>query len=339
MSASSPGSQPHDHLGFELPKARRIDKRRLFIVAAIVLAILTAAFVAGWLPRHETRKTLEAEAHDRANAVLRVEVVTPKPAAADVKVVLPGTIEPLEETTIYPRVDGYVRSWLVDLGDRVTEGDLLAEIDTPELDQELAAAKADLAQAEAAIVQSRATQVFSESAAERAGALTKEGLTSQQELEQRQATAESAKAGVGVAAATIASRRANIRRLTDLKAFARVVAPFSGTIVSRTLTRGTLVSSGPSTPLFKIVATDPVRVMVAVPQDVAPSIATEMAAELRVREFGDEAFPGIIARSSNALDQATRTMLVEVRVPNADGRLLTGMSAKSRSRCPCPTRP
>jgi membrane fusion protein (multidrug efflux system) len=253
--------------------------------------------------------------------------VTPKATASDKAVILPGTIEALEQTVIYPRVNGYVRRWLVDLGDKVQEGQLLAEIDTPELDQDLAAARAELGQAQAQGKQTRASQKFSQQRADRTVELQKKGLASEQELEQRESEAEFAQAGTGVAAATVAARRANVERLLDLKSFARVVAPFAGTIVSRTLSTGALVSAGPGTPRVEIAATDPVRVLLAVPQDVAPGVKTDLPAKLTVREFGGE-FTGTIARTSGALDPASRTMLVEVRVPNPDGRLLTGMSGK-----------
>ncbi|NUO48443.1 MAG: efflux RND transporter periplasmic adaptor subunit [Polyangiaceae bacterium] len=143
---------------------------------------------------------------------------------------------------------------------------------------------------------------------------------------------------MGVSNANIASKKATVQRLVEQKAFARVLAPYSGIITSRTLTRGSLVAAGPTTPLFKLAAVDPVRVMVAVPQDVAPSVKTGMPAKLVVREYGSEIFNGEIARSSQALDPATRTMLVEVRVPNRDGRLLTGMSVKVSLTLPLPHR-
>lgn len=337
-SRVAPAPEGHDALDFELPKPKKIRKRKLVVIALVIAGVFAIAFFVSWLPRHNARTALVSDAERRSADVPRITVVLPKEASSDQPVLYSGAIEALEETVIYPRVDGYVRSWLVDLGGHVEAGDLLAEIDTPELDQLLAVAQAELVEARAQSVQARATRNYSKSTADRAGQLNHEGLTSQQDLEQRQAAAASDQAGLGVAAANVASKEATVKRLVEQKAFSRVVAPYAGMIISRTLTRGSLVSAGPSTPLFKIAATDPVRVMVSVPQDVAPSVRSGMPAKLIVREYGAEEFAGEIARASGALDASTRTMLVEVRVPNPDGRLLTGMSVKVSLTLPLPHR-
>jgi membrane fusion protein (multidrug efflux system) len=241
--------------------------------------------------------------------------------------VLPGTVEPLEQTVIYGRSQGYVKRWLVDLGAKVKEGELLAEIDTPEVDAQLEQAKAQAAQAEADVVRAVANESFSKTNLERYIKLAPSGLASQQDLDRQRAQADVDAAAVTVAKANVAAQAANVRRLVQMKGFSRVLAPFDGKVVARNVERGALVNPG-STPLFKLAALDTVRVFVQVPQDVAPSVTTDVPAKVKVREFPDHPFEGIVAHSAGALDDLSRTMAVEVRVPNADGALLSGMYAQ-----------
>ncbi|KYF54252.1 MFP family efflux transporter, partial [Sorangium cellulosum] len=237
-----------------------------------------------------------------------------------------------------PRVSGYVRKWSADIGDKVEEGQVLAEIDTPELDQELAQARAQLVQANAGLVQAQANRDLSRSSVQRYQQLVPAGVAPQEELEQRQGQAHVAEASVTVAQAAITAQQANIQRILDLKKFAKIAAPFAGTVTSRTIDRGALVTAGNGTPLFRIAATDPVRVFVGVPQDVAPSVRVDAPAKVTVREFAAQPFQGTIARTAGALDAATRTMNTEVRVPNPDGRLLAGMYAEVALTLPTPHR-
>jgi RND family efflux transporter MFP subunit len=164
------------------------------------------------------------------------------------------------------------------------------------------------------------------------------GVAPQEELEQRQGQAHVAEASVTVARAAITAQQANVQRILDQKKFAKVAAPFAGTVTSRTTERGALVTAGNGTPLFTIAATDPVRVFVGVPQDVAPSVRVDAPAKVTVREFAGQPFQGTIARTAGALDAATRTMNTEVRVPNPDGRLLAGMYAEVALTLPTPHR-
>ncbi|AKT41781.1 efflux RND transporter periplasmic adaptor subunit [Chondromyces crocatus] len=333
-----PPVQPADDLGFDLPAPAIVTPIRLIAVGLIAVGVLGAAFATAYLPRRSARIALEQGVKAQEGAALRVEVLTPKVLSSDRAMLLPGSVQPLEETVIYPRVSGYVRKWLVDIGDKVTEGQLLAEVDTPELDMELAQARAQLAQASAGLVKAQASRDLSKSLLKRYQALVPEGVASQQELDQRQGQASVDEASVTVAQATIAAQNANIQRLRDLKAFARLVAPFAGTVTSRTIERGALVTAGNGTPLFRIAATDPVRVFVGIPQDVAPSVKVSAPAEIKVREFPGQPFQGTVARTSGALDAATRTMNTEVRVPNPDGKLLVGMYAEASLTLPSPHR-
>ncbi|WP_437969411.1 efflux RND transporter periplasmic adaptor subunit [Sorangium sp. So ce260] len=319
---------PADDLGFDLPPPAAMTRTRGLALGVGLVVVLGAAFAAAYLPRRSARAALEEGVRATEGAAPRVVVVAPQPVSSDRALVLPGSIQPLEETVVYPRVSGYVRKWTADLGDKVEEGQVLAEIDTPELDQELAQARAQLVQANAGLVQAKANRDLSLSGVKRYEQLVPAGVAPQEELEERQGQAHVAEASVTVAQAAITAQQANIQRLLDLKKFAKIVAPFAGTVTARTIERGALVTAGNGTPLFKIAATDPARVFVGVPQDVAPSVRVDAPAKVTVREFAGQPFQGTIARTAGALDAATRTMNTEVRVPNPDGRLLAGMYAE-----------
>ncbi len=316
--------RPSD-LGFDLPPPAAFSKTRLLAIGVTAIVVLASAFAFGYLPRRHARAELNEGAAVASNKHVRVDVVTPTVVTSDHALVLPASVLPLEETVIYPRANGYVRTWLVDLGDKVTEGQLLAEIDTPEVDQEIDQARAQIAQAQASLVQANASGDLSKTNLDRSQKLVAAGINAQQDLDQRQGQARVDDANVKVAKAAIAAQEANLRRLNDTKSFARLTAPFAGTVTSRTIERGQLVTAGNANPLFKIAAIDPVRVLIGVPQDVAPGVRVDTAAEVTVREYAGQKFSGRVVRTAGALDPATRTMNTEVRVPNPDGKLFAGM--------------
>ncbi|HET7540431.1 MAG TPA: efflux RND transporter periplasmic adaptor subunit [Polyangiaceae bacterium] len=317
-----------DELGFDLPEPVHLSRTRVVTLGALLAAGLLGAFLLGYLPRQRARTQLAESARSEAEQAPRVEVVSPKVTSSDRAIVLSGSVRPLEETTIYPRANGYVGKWLVDIGDKVKDGQALAEIETPELDQELDQARAQLAQASAGVTQADANREFSEANLERFKQLVPAGVASQQDLDKTQAQSVVDSASVKVAKSGVAVQQANIRRLLQLKSFAHVVAPFAGTVTARNIERGSLVSAGNATPLFKVAMLDPVRVFVQVPQDAATGVKNEIEAKVTVREYPGRSFTGKVAHFSGALDQNTRTMLVEVRVPNPKNELLAGMYAE-----------
>lgn len=339
MTASQPSAGPGAHdthgappehaggLDFELPPPARPSRTRVVGIVGILAVALGAAFMARWIPKHHAQGVLAEEAKGAEGGSLRVQAISPTVVASDHALTLPGSVQALAETVIYPRANGYVHKWYVDLGDKVKEGDLLADIDTPDLDQQLAQARAQLVQAEASIVQAKANAHFSKGQLERYRQLVPAGLASQQDLEKQQAQAEVDQAGIGVSEANAGAMRANMQMLAQLKSFARVTAPFGGRITARMTEVGSLVSSGTGTQLFRLTATDPVRVFVQIPQDVAPSVRNDMPAMVSIREFPGRTFTGKVARSAGALDATTRTMMTEVRVPNPDDAILAGMYA------------
>jgi RND family efflux transporter MFP subunit len=330
---------PHAHdLGFDLPPPAQVSRGGATVAIVAGALVLGAAFAFGYLPRRHAQAELDEAAQGVSAAAMRVSVVAPKIGSSDRAVLLPGSVQPLEETVLYARASGFVRRWLVDMGDKVTNGQLLAEIETPELDQELEQARAQLAQAQPTLLRSKASRELSNANLQRYQQLTPVGVASQADLDQRQAQAQVDDANVSVAQATIASEEANIRRLVQLKAFARVTAPFAGTITQRWVEVGALVTAGNGQPLYRVAALDPARVFVHVPQDVAPGVRTDVAATVTVREYPGHAFEGKVARAAGELDAATRTMNTEIRVPNGDGALIAGMYAQVALTLPSPHR-
>ncbi|MDB4933863.1 MAG: putative Co/Zn/Cd efflux system rane fusion protein [Labilithrix sp.] len=327
---------PHGDLGFDLPSPAKVNATRVIAFAAIAAVLVAAAFLLAWLPKRHAQRELAEATKNNDTATLRVQVVAPKVKSSDRSMALPGSVQPLEETVVYPRSSGYVGKWHADMGDKVEAGAVLVEIDTPEIDQQLDQARAQLVQSQAALVQATANRDFSVTTLERYKKLTPQGVASQQELDQKQSQSLVDEANVKVAQAAIEAQKANVRRLVQMKSWGRVTAPFAGTVNGRMIERGALVS--PTTPLYKISNVDPVRVFVQVPQDVAPSVRTDVPAQVTVREFAGRTFEGKVARAAGSLDPASRTMNTEIRVPNPKGELLGGMYAQVALTLPSPHR-
>src|SRR5213595_1923984 len=231
---------------------------------------------------------------------LQVNVATAQRDAKPKELVLPGTFDAFNQTTIFPRSNGYVKSWKVDIGDNVKAGQLLAEIETPEVDQQLAQAKA--------------SYEIAKVTADRWRDLVAKKVVSAQENDEKQKAAEAA--------------RANLEQLEKTQGFKEIVAPFGGSISARNIDVGTLVTAGTGnagTPLFRIVQSDPLRVYVYAPQENAPSIHEGLKAKILMQEFPGQNFDGSVTRTAGALDPQSRTMQVEVQVPNHEGRLYPGM--------------
>ncbi len=326
QATEKPG--PTDELGFDLPAPARPSRGRVVAISVVTVLLLGAAFTLAFRPRQAARAALEAQAQQTAKALPRLTVVAPKLVASDRSIKMPASIQPLEEAVIYARANGYIGRWLVDLGDKVKADQLLAEIEVPELNQELSQGRAALAKARASKLQAEAGRSLASSRFDRTGKLVNAGVATQQELEQTQAESAVGEANVNLAQAGIESELANIRRLSDLQQFSKVTAPFSGTITARMIDRGSLVTAGNATPLFRLAATDTVRVFVQLPQDVASAVVAGTPAKVTVRELTGQVFEGKVARTAGALDPVTRSLNTEIRLPNPDGKLLAGMYAE-----------
>ncbi len=320
--------------------------RRLGRLGAITFIVLAGLLAAGIVPRLRRDAELRA-AEDPQNHLLSVSVAVPRPAPATTELDLPGNIQAFQETPIYARVDGYLRQRSVDIGDRVEGGQVLAEIETPELDQQvsqaeaaLSQARASLAQAEASLQQMKANLELARISAERWGALLADGAVARQDVDERRsqydaarASTDAARANVDATRANVAANAANLQRLRALTSFKRVVAPYRGIITARTVDRGALIAAGSSAtsvPLFRIAETDTLRIFVNVPQTFVRSIAPGQGAKIVVREFPGRAFAGKVSRDASALDPTSRTLLTELLVPNTDLTLKPGMYAQVR---------
>ncbi len=313
-------------------------------VVAIVLllaVVLAGAFFAGYLPLQSRDTLVRAEADQRAKDVPRMEVMRVGRSSAQSEITLPGTLQAVTEAPILARADGYLKKRLVDLGDRVTAGQPLAEIDAPELDQQIrqseaavAQAEASLEQAQASLEQGKSNRELARITAERWKTLAAAGVVSQQENDQYQAQLASQNASVAALEKAVAAQRSNVAaskaslaRFMEIQGYRIVKAPFDGVITVRNVDVGALVSTG-ATLLYRIAQTGMLRTYVNVPQENSGAVRVGQPAELRLSNFPGRTFRGTVARTAKALDPASRTMLVEISVPNGDGALFPGMYAE-----------
>jgi len=331
-------SPQEEDLGFDMPEPATLSRRRVGVILAVLAVAGGAAFAIGYWPRVDAQEGLASETAASAEAKPRVEVIAATVVTSDRALSLSGTVAPLEQATLYPRVSGYVKRWLVDMGAKVVEGQLLAEIDVPETDAALLQGRAQLAQSRAALVDAKAASTLSHTNLGRYEHLGEAKLVAKADVDQWRAQASQDEAKVKVAEANVAAQQANVRRLADTRAFAKVTAPFGGMVTARLIDRGALVTDGNTTPLFRLSAIDPVRVMVQVPQNVAPSVRVNLAARITAREYGARVFEGKVTRTAGELDPSLRTMTTEIRVPNQDAALMPGMYVTTSIMLPTPHR-
>ena len=295
------------------------------VVAAAGLAAVLLSL--GVVPRVLHGSAMAAETRSLEEAPVRISVVRAERSVEATALVLPGSVLPLQETNMYARANGYVRRWLVDIGDHVKKGQVLVELDVPDIDEELRQAQAVANQTRAGIAQSKTQLELARTTNARYGALGPSGVVTQQEVDQYQAGYDAQQSNVVAAEATHGSALANVQRLRDLKDFGVIVAPFDGVVTQRTAEVGQLVTAGTGMgqPLFKVAEVDTVRVFVNVPQLYAADVHAGVDAPTTVRERHGRTFAGKVARTANELDTGTRTLLTEVDIPNPDGALIAGM--------------
>jgi RND family efflux transporter MFP subunit len=307
----SPGGNEN---GAKAPK-----KSSLFFIFFLIVVVLV---VVGALVMVQRRSQFQALAKDtEVLAIPTVAVIHPTPEDGAEDLVLPSTLQAYVESPIYARTNGYLRKWYHDIGSRVKKGDLLADIDTPEVDQQLDQAKADL-------VTAQANEHLSQITETRYSELLKTDGVSKQEV-------DNATGDLAAKRAIVQSSEANVRRLSELKSFQKVYAPFSGVVTQRNVDIGTLINAGnggTSQQLFYLAQTDPIRVYVNVPEAYAPSIHKGLGAYLELGQYPGQKFQGEAVRTAEAIDLATRTLLTEVDVPNKDGLLLPGGYAQVHLR-------
>jgi membrane fusion protein, multidrug efflux system len=292
----------------EVPPAS--PRKALMIVGVLLLVLLLAGGLTLW--SHVSHERALAKETER-ETVPTVAVVSPLAETPDQDLVLPGSLQAYVESPIYARTSGYLVRWYKDIGSRVTKGELLAKIDTPEVDQELN-------QTRAARQQIVAQVELAKISADRWENLRKTDSVSAQEADQQAS-------GYKQSQANLAAADANVRRLEQLEGFKDVYAPFAGVLTRRNVDPGALINAGAGAAgreLFDLARVDPLRVYTSVPQAYAPSVKVGAKAVITLQEFPGQKFFGTVARTAEAIDPSTRTLLTEVDVPNRDGRLLPG---------------
>jgi RND family efflux transporter MFP subunit len=292
----------------DLPQAP--PGRAKILVGGVLLVLITAGVVT-FLSRKNEADALAKETE--AISIPTVAIVQPKIEPGNDELVLPGNLQAFEESPIFARTNGYLVRWYKDIGSQIQKGELLAAIDTPEVDQELLQARAGREQIKAQLELAKIS-------ADRWANLRKTDAVSQQEADQQAS-------GYQQAQANLAAADASVRRLEQLESFKNVYAPFSGVLTRRNVDPGALINSGAGAAgreLFDIARVDPLRVYVSVPQAYAPTMKAGMKAAITLQELPGQKFLGAIARTADAIDPSTRTLLTEVDVPNKDDKLLPG---------------
>lgn len=290
----------------EAPKKSRVF---LFLILFVVTLCVVGVFTL--VQRRSQYKALANETEKLAVPTVAVVHPTAEPAQEDL--VLPSTMQAYVESPIYARTNGYLKKWYHDIGTRVQHGELLADIDTPEVDQQLSQARADLST-------SLANENLSKITATRYEELIKTDGVSKQEV-------DNAAGDYAAKKATVESAQANVRRLEELESFKHIYAPFSGVITRRNIDIGNLINAGnggAAQELFYLAQTDPIRAYVSVPEIYAPSVRAGLGAYLELAQYPGARFEGKVVRTADAIDQASRTLLTEVDVPNKSGQLLPG---------------
>lgn len=333
--ASVTHTPPKDE--YHEPPPRRASFLRVAGLTVLALAGFAGLGVFGLQAR--ARQTMARERTEAARPE-RPRVLTAKAekAPAEIDQVLPGTAVPYRETAVYARTSGYLKRWLVDIGDSVTEGQLLAEIETPEVDAQLAQARAALGESRATVERNRANEALAKTNLRRLTGLHT-GAASQLELDQADAALKVAAATVRVSEATIAANEANVKRLEELQGYQKVTAPFAGVVTARNYDPGALIvaDNAAARELFHLSQVETLRVIADVPQTFAPAVRSGKPAPVFRREAPQQEYAGTIARTTRSVSTQTRTLRVEVEVPNRDGALLPGMYLQVRFKLTSPS--
>jgi multidrug efflux pump subunit AcrA (membrane-fusion protein) len=304
-----------------------------------ILGLFLILLLLGVVPRVRNNRELTVAAQKTRNTVPEVYVIRPEPAA-EADLALAATTQAIQDAIIYARTSGYLKKRYVDIGDQVKASQLLAEIESPEIEQQLRQAKADLQQFQKNLDLQKANLDLARVTMERYVAADAEGAVAKQTVDQNITAHRTAQAAVAAAEATVESNRANVQRFQDLTSFQRVVAPFNGTVIQRNVDVGALITAGspinntavaPSSVtgaangLFEVAQIDALRVFVNVPQAYGPNVKVGLPVQVTVRGQLMQPVTGTVTRTANALDPGTRTLLTQVDIPNQSHRMLPGM--------------
>jgi RND family efflux transporter MFP subunit len=336
VMAPRPSGPAHaeEHAQADLPRISPLAIISILVVIAILFAGL---FFAGWVP-HTRRLAAAREEADRAvSEAPVVEVVSPRQAAPEESLVLPADLFANQMTAIYARVSGYLDPLPsgIDIGAKVTKDQVIATISVPELDAQLTQARASAEQARAAVKRAEEEHNLAQTTLRRFEDPSLGNAISQQDLDVKRSQERTMAAALSEARINVSVAEAAVKRLEDLTAFKTITAPFDGVITARGFDAGALISSTDTTTnkaLFVIQQIDPIRARVNVPQGYAGDTRTGQPASIQVSNFPGRAFPGTIARTTSAIDPATRTLRIEIDVPNPAGDLVPGMYAQAKIR-------
>jgi RND family efflux transporter MFP subunit len=317
---------PETDRGVELPP-NVVRKPRGYggaLLGASALVLLLGGLAMGAWRHHQATLEAAATAHRIETFVPNVRVAAVRDSGSKITVSLPATTTAFEAANIFARTSGYIEKRYVDIGDRVKTGDVLADIVAPELDHQIAQAKATLAQDQATLQQTQASRELAQVTNTRDSNLVQKGWLTLQQGDNDRLTLKAQQAAEGVAQSNIAAQEAQIRILGQEKDYQRVVAPFDGVITQRNIDNGSLVQSQ-STFMFTLMHPDVIRTQLYVPQDAAFGVTPGIDAVVHVPEIPGRSFPGTVTRIASALQPGSRTLLTEVDVPNPDGALSPGI--------------
>src|SRR6202166_4978912 len=305
------------------PPPRHLRRNGLI---ALVVAVAVATFGIFERRSHEA----EVAQWTRDQAIPTVAVITPRAGAVTERLVLPGTVQAWNEAPIYARVSGYLKDWYFDYGAHVKKGDVLGEIETPDLDAQLAAAQAKLNSARAVVKVREAEEQFAHSTNQRWRDSPK-GVVSVQEQQSKEADYNSAKARLNSATAEVAADQGEVDRLQALESFKNILAPFDGVVTARETDIGARInagSGGNGPELFRVADIHKMRIYVQVPQQLSAGIEAGLNAELHLPQYSDRTFKATVATTSGAINTNARTLLVELHAENPDGELQPGAYAQ-----------
>jgi RND family efflux transporter MFP subunit len=323
----------------EVPKdLKKPETFWVIMVVAAVVVLLGVLLAVGVLPRLKQKKDLAAATRDTEEAPV-VNVQNPRRAQGFTDLVLPANVIAWQDTGIYARITGYVKAWNFNIGDSVKEGDVMAVIDAPDIDQQLQQSKAQLAQNQAALIKAEADLAYNEIQLQRDQDLRKINAVTQQTLDQQVDATKSARSTVDVTKANIAQFEANVRLFTQQQQWEQVTAPFSGKVTVRNVNKGDLIMPGTTATnsttgggheMFHMAQTDPLRVMISIPQTFVSYVAAGEPADVYFRDDAKHAVRGTVTHFAGALDATSRTLLTEVDVPNPTGYFTPGMYLEVR---------
>jgi RND family efflux transporter MFP subunit len=337
--SQTPESGRAEHASASNRPAPRSQTGIVMYVAIGIIGLFLVLLAIGVIPRIRNHQELAAAAQKTQNNVPGVYVVRPQ-AASDADLTLAATTQAIQDSIIYARTSGYLRKRYVDIGDRVTAGQLLAEIESPEIYQQLRQSQADLQQSEKNLDLQKANLDLARTTMARYEAADAEGAVAKQALDQSVSTHRTAQAAVAAAQANVESNKANVQRLRDMTSFQRVLAPFNGTVIQRNVDVGALITAGSPTNntaaaptnvtggangLFEVAQIDALRVFVNIPQAYAPNVKVGLPVQVMVRGQLMQPVTAKVTRTANAFDPGTRTLLTQVDIANQSHGLLPGM--------------